>query len=121
MKYVVFTTKHHDGFGLFGSKAGNYNAGAVLRRDLAQEIVEAARAEGLRVGFYHSVIDWHHDQYAYQRSKQLPHPLHGKPYPNDKRDHAKYVEYLHGQVREREIHQSLAGVTSAPVRSTIRR
>ena len=35
------------------------------------------RAEGLRVGFYHSVIDWHHDQYEYARSKQLPHPLRG--------------------------------------------
>ena len=60
----------------------------------------AARAEGLRVGFYHSVIDWHHDQYAYARSKQLPHPLHGQPYPNGERDHAKYVDYLHAQVNE---------------------
>ena len=50
-RYVVFTTKHHDGFGLFASKAGDYNAGAVLHRDLAKEIVEAVRAEGLRVGF----------------------------------------------------------------------
>ena len=40
-----------------------------------------ARAEGLRVGFYHSVIDWHHDQYAYAKSKQLPHPLKASPIP----------------------------------------
>jgi alpha-L-fucosidase len=72
----------------------------VLRRDLAKEIVDAVRAEGLRVGFYHSVIDWHHDQYEYGRSQQLPHPLKGRPYPNGKRDHARYVEYMHAEVNE---------------------
>ena len=99
-KYVVFTTKHHEGFGLFDSKAGDYNAGAKLHRDLAKEIVDACHAEGLRVGFYHSLIDWHHDQYGYQKSQQLPHPLKGQPYPNGTRDHAKYVDYLHQQVGE---------------------
>lgn len=99
-KYLVFTSKHHDGFGLFNSKAGDYNAGHVLHRDLVKEIVEACRAEGLRVGFYHSVIDWHHDQYAYAKSKQLPHPLKGQPYPNGERDHAKYQAYLRQQVDE---------------------
>lgn len=99
-RYVVFTTKHHDGFALHDSKVGDYDAGSVLKRDLVKEIVDACRAEGLRVGFYHSVIDWHHDQYSYARSKQLPHPLRGKPYPNGQRDHAKYVDYLHAQVRE---------------------
>ena len=99
-RYLVFTTKHHEGFGLFDSKAGDYNAGAKLHRDLVKEIVEACRAEGLKVGFYHSVIDWHHDQYAYAKSKQLPHPLKGQPYPNGERDHSKYVDYLHKQVTE---------------------
>ncbi|MCM2369507.1 alpha-L-fucosidase [Aporhodopirellula aestuarii] len=99
-KYLVFTTKHHDGFGLFDSDAGDFNAGHVLQRDLAKEIVEACRAEGLKVGFYHSVIDWHHDQYEYALSKQLPHPLKGKPYPNGSRDHTKYQDYLHRQVDE---------------------
>ena len=99
-RYLVFTTKHHEGFALHDSKIGEYNAGAVLHRDLVKEIVEAARAEGLRVGFYHSVIDWHHDQYAYAKSKQLPHPLKGQPYPNGERTHSKYVDYLHAQVKE---------------------
>jgi alpha-L-fucosidase len=99
-RYLVVTSKHHDGFALHDSKAGKFHAGAVLRRDLLKEIVDAARAEGLRVGFYHSVIDWHHDQYEYARSKQLPHPLRGLPYPNGTRDHAKYVEHLHAQVNE---------------------
>ena len=99
-RYVVFTTKHHDGFALHDSKVSDYDAGSLLGRDLVKEIVEAVHAEGLRVGFYHSVIDWHHDQYAYARSKQLPHPLRGQPYPNGERDHAKYVAYLHGEVNE---------------------
>ncbi len=99
-KYLVVTSKHHEGFGLFDSKAGDYNAGHVLHRDLVKEIVEACRAEGLKVGFYHSVIDWHHDQYAYALSEQLPHPLKGQPYPNGERDHAKYLAYLHQQVDE---------------------
>lgn len=99
-RYLVFTSKHHDGFALHDSKVSDYDAGSVLNRDLVKEIVEAARAEGLKVGFYHSVIDWHHDQYEYALSKQLPHPLKGKPYPNGTRDHAKYQEFLHAQVDE---------------------
>lgn len=99
-RYVVFTSKHHEGFALHDSKVSDFDAGTVLGRDLTKEIVDAVRAEGLRVGFYHSVIDWHHDQYAYALSKQLPHPLKGKPYPNGQRDHAKYVDYLHAEVNE---------------------
>ena len=99
-RYVVFTTKHHDGFALHDSRVSDYDAGSVLKRDLAKEIVSALRAEGLRVGFYHSVIDWHHDQYEYARSKQLPHPLREQPYPNGTRDHRKYVAYLHAQAAE---------------------
>lgn len=103
-RYMVFTTKHHDGFALHDSKVSEFDAGTVLQRDLAKEIVEALRAEGLRVGFYHSVIDWHHDQYEYARSKQLPHPLKGQPYPNGARQHAKYLEYLHAEVGELVSH-----------------
>jgi alpha-L-fucosidase len=99
-RYLVFTTKHHEGFGLYASQFGDYNAGAKLNRDLVKEIVEACRAEGLRVGFYHSLIDWHHDQYDYPHAKGLPHPLAGKPSPNGPRDHSKYIDYLHNQVGE---------------------
>jgi alpha-L-fucosidase len=99
-RYLVFTTKHHDGFALHDSKVSDFDAGSKLNRDLVREIVDACRAEGLRVGFYHSVIDWHHDQYAYAKSAQLPHPLKGQPYTNGPRDHAKYLDYLHAEVRE---------------------
>ncbi len=99
-KYIVFTTKHHEGFSLHNSKFGDYNAGKLLNRDLVKEIVEAARAEGLKVGFYHSLIDWHFDQYDYTKAKGLPYPLAGKPSPNGPRDHSKYIDYLHAQVGE---------------------
>ena len=99
-RYLVFTTKHHDGFALHDSAVSDYDAGSVLHRDLVKEIVAAARAEGLKIGFYHSVIDWHHDQYAYAKSKQLPHPLRGQPYPNGERNHAQYLDYLHAEVKE---------------------
>ena len=98
--YVVFTTKHHEGFALHDSKVSDFDAGSILHRDLVQEIVTALRAEGLRVGFYHSVIDWHHDQYEYQRAEQLAHPLDGRAYGEAGRDHGKYVDYLHAQVEE---------------------
>ena len=99
-RYVVFTTKHHDGFALHDSKIGDYNAGSRLNRDLVKEIVEALRAEGLRVGFYHSMIDWHHDQYDYTLAKGLPYPGGNKSAMPGPRDQAKYIAYLHGQVDE---------------------
>lgn len=98
-RYIVFTTKHHDVFALHDSKVGDFNAGAVLGRDLVREIADAARGAGLRIGFYHSVIDWHHDQYDYSLSEQLPHPLRGND-PDPPRDHNIYIDYLHAQVEE---------------------
>lgn len=98
-KYIVFTTKHHEGFALHDSKFGDFNAGAKLHRDLVREIVEAARAEGLKVGFYHSLIDWHEADYDYTKAKGLPYPLSGIP-PSAPRHHSKYIDYLHAQVGE---------------------
>jgi len=61
MKYAVITVKHHDGFCMFDSKYTDYKAtNTPAGRDLIKEFVDAFRAEGLRVGFYYSLIDWHH-------------------------------------------------------------
>jgi len=100
MKYFVVTTKHHEGFCLWDSKLTDYKApNTPAGRDLLRPMVEAFRAKGLRVGFYHSLIDWHHDQYIIDR--------HYGPYRNADREamnktraQAKYAECLHGQVRE---------------------
>jgi len=87
MKYMVMTTKHHEGFCLFNSKHTNYCApkqGA--GRDLVREYVEAARAEGLRVGFYYSLMDWHHPDGA--RSAE------------DEAARGRFVDYTFGLIRE---------------------
>ncbi|MBN1347836.1 alpha-L-fucosidase [candidate division KSB1 bacterium] len=61
MKYMVMTTKHHEGFCLWDTKMTDYNAvKRGPRRDLVQEYVDACREFGLRVGFYYSLMDWHH-------------------------------------------------------------
>jgi len=99
-QYVVFTTKHHDGFALHDSKWTQYDAGDLLNRDLVREICDALRAEGLKVGFYHSVIDWHHPQYDFTRSKILAYPKRGREIAVTPRNHDRYIEFLHRQVDE---------------------
>ena len=99
MGYAVLTTKHHDGFCLFDTALTDYSAKTVCGRDLVAEFVEACRAEGLRVGLYHSLIDWHHPDFTVD----WVHPLRDEPSReelNRGRDMGRYREYLHGQVRE---------------------
>lgn len=102
MKYAVITSKHHEGFTLFDSKFTDYKAtNTPYGKDLLREWVEAFRAEGIKIGFYYSLIDWHHPDFTIDRI----HPLRqdsDKEYAklNKGRDMAKYREYLHNQVRE---------------------
>lgn len=100
MKYAVLTTKHHEGFCLFDSRYTDYKSTATkCGRDLVKEYVEAFRAEGLKVGFYYSLLDWHHPEYpAYG---DLYHPdRNNEKVKDENRDFGKYLDYLHGQVRE---------------------
>ncbi len=102
MKYAVITTKHHDGFCLFDSKYTDYKAtNTPAKRDLIREFVDAFRAEGLRVGFYYSLLDWHHPDYTIDRN----HPQSAttdEAYKklNKGRDMDKYQAYIKNQVRE---------------------
>jgi alpha-L-fucosidase len=65
MRYMVLTTKHHEGFCLWDSKACDFNAvRSGAKRDLLAEYVQAVRAEGLKVGFYYSLGDWRHPDWA---------------------------------------------------------
>lgn len=100
MKYSVLTTKHHDGFCLFDSDLTDFKAtNTPYGRDLVRPFVDAFRAEGLGVGFYHSLLDWHHPDYP-------PDAFH--PRIDDEawrkqaagRDIAAYRRYLFGQVEE---------------------
>ena len=86
-KYMVMTTKHHEGFCLFDTKTTNYCAPKqAAGRDLVKEYVEAARAEGLRVGFYYSLMDWHHPD--------------GARCADDEAARKRFVEYIHTHIRE---------------------
>ena len=100
MKYCVLTTKHHEGFCLFDSKFTDYKiTNTAFKRDLVREYVDAFRAEGLKVGFYYSLIDWHHPDFTLDQN----HPLWGvvKAEEFDKgRDMARYRKYMLDQVGE---------------------
>jgi alpha-L-fucosidase len=102
-RYVVLTSKHHEGFGLFDSAQTDYDAKSQIDRDIVREYAESCRKRGLKVGLYHSVIDWHHPSYDNTICPDLCYPagqaemLKKKNIP---RDHAAYQKYLHAQVRE---------------------
>jgi len=87
MKYMVLTSKHHEGFCNWDTKLTNYNAVQFgPKRDVIREFVEAARAEGLRCGFYYSLMDWHHPD--------------GARCQTDPAARRRFVDYTHGLIRE---------------------
>lgn len=87
MKYMVLTTKHHEGFCNFDTKLTDYCATKKgPGRDIVREYVEAARAEGLHVGFYYSLMDWHHPD--------------GARCATDEDARKRFVDYTHGLIRE---------------------
>lgn len=97
VKYIIITSKHHDGFGLWDSQVSGYDAVdfAPIHRDLLAELKAACDKYGVTLGFYHSIMDWHHPD------AQAPHyPTYNtgdKSNPNFQR----YVEnYLKPQVKE---------------------
>jgi alpha-L-fucosidase len=100
MRYVVLTTKHHEGFCLWDSDLTDYKStNTPYGKDLIGPYVEAVRAAGLKVGFYHSLLDWHHPDFAVDDF----HPLRSRENVdeiNAGRAGNRYREYLHGQVRE---------------------
>lgn len=99
MKYAVITTKHHEGFAMWDSQVTDYKVtNTPIGRDLLKEWVDAFRAEGIRIGFYHSVIDWHHPDYIVDDIH--PRRNDDRAALNAGRNMANYTAYLHAQVRE---------------------
>jgi alpha-L-fucosidase len=102
MRYVVLTAKHHEGFCLFDTKFTDYKAtNTPYGKDVIKEYVEAFRSEGLKIGFYYSLIDWHHPDYTIDKY----HPLRQESDSaytrlNKGKDMNKYREYIKNQVRE---------------------
>jgi len=96
----VLTTKHHDGFAMWPTALTDWSiARTPYRGDLVGEFVEACRAEGLRVGLYHSLSDWHHPDYPAFTEADLPYAFIGYRRA-DPEAWERYLEVLHGQVRE---------------------
>jgi len=100
MKYAVLTAKHHEGFCLFDSEYTDYKStNTPCGRDLVREYVDAFRAEGLKVGFYYSLIDWHHPEFPIDRHH--PRQFDENAAELDRgRDVRKYAEYMRNQVTE---------------------
>jgi len=84
MRYMVFTTKHHDGFCNFDTKLTDYkitSPESPYQKDIVKQLADACHAGGIQWGIYYSPPDWHHPDYRTE-------------------NHPKYIEYLHGQLRE---------------------
>ena len=100
MKYAVLTAKHHEGFCLFDSKYTEYKStNTSFGRDIVKEYADAFRAEGIRVGLYYSLIDWHHPDFTID----WMHPRHNDENArelNEGRDVKRYAEYMRNQVTE---------------------
>jgi alpha-L-fucosidase len=95
MKYIVITSKHHDGFGLWDSKVSDYDVMASsFKRDILKELSQACENEGLVLCFYHSIMDWHHPD---AQGPNYPRYNGGPANPNFPR----YVEtYMKPQLKE---------------------
>jgi alpha-L-fucosidase len=97
MKYIVITSKHHDGFCMFDTKLTGYNIvqATPFKRDPMKELSAACRAAGLKFCFYYSVPDWHSSDFPAKYSQR---GFHGAPNPDADLD--RYVAYVKGQIRE---------------------
>jgi alpha-L-fucosidase len=97
MKYLVITSKHHDGFCMYDSKLTDYDImqATPFGRDPMKELAAACHEAGLKFCFYYSVVDWHHPEFP---AKYSQNGFHGNPNPNA--DLEEYVAYMKGQVRE---------------------
>jgi len=82
MKYLVFTSKHHDGFSMFDSQLTDYKiTNSPFKRDVVKELADACHKAGLKLGYYYSPPDWYHPDYRTE-------------------NHSRYIRFLHGQLRE---------------------
>jgi alpha-L-fucosidase len=102
-KYLVFTAKHHDGFCMWNTKLTDYNVveATPFGRDPLQELAVECDRQGVTLGVYYSVKDWHHPQYPTlytRRTKQHPDGFHG--FPNPEANFLEYLDYMQSQLRE---------------------
>jgi alpha-L-fucosidase len=117
-QYVVFTARHHAGYSMFHSQHSDFGVEhGPFGRDITREFIDAIRAEGIRVGLYYSLPDWHHPDYPAFEQADLPYPLEhwpaaglpeneGKPIRDDRHRRpspdqwGRFQDYLRGQLTE---------------------
>jgi alpha-L-fucosidase len=93
MKYIVITSKHHEGFNMFASKYSDYNImNTPFHRDPMKELAAACKKQGIKFCFYHSIMDWHHPDYLPRRGWE--------DRPVDGADFRRFVQYLRNEVTQ---------------------
>ena len=93
MKYIVITSKHHDGFSLFDSKYSDFDVMSTpFQTDIMDELATACRKYGLKICWYYSIMDWHHPDYLPRRSWESR--------PADGAQYERYVSYMKNQLKE---------------------
>lgn len=94
MKYIVITSKHHDGFCLFDSKYTDYDVMSTpFRRDILKELSDVCRVNGIKMCWYHSIMDWHHPDYLPRRPWEKDRSVEGA-------DFDRYITHMKNQLRE---------------------
>ncbi|MBM3435414.1 MAG: hypothetical protein FJY07_04245 [Bacteroidetes bacterium] len=94
MKYIVITSKHHDGFCLFDSKESDFDVMSTpFKRDILNELSEACREEGVKMCWYHSIMDWHHPDYLPRRGWETDRSTEGA-------DLNRYISHMKAQLKE---------------------
>jgi alpha-L-fucosidase len=94
MKYIVITSKHHDGFCLFSSELTDYDVmdATPFKRDIMKELADECHKQGIKICWYHSIMDWHHPDYLPRRNWETRSA--------ENADFDRYVAYMKGQVKE---------------------
>jgi alpha-L-fucosidase len=93
MKYIVITSKHHEGFSLWPSKEGDFHVGLTpYRKDLLKPLAEECKKAGIKLGFYYSILDWHHPDYLPRTAWDSRNPNSGNV--------ARYKTFLRAQLKE---------------------
>ena len=94
MKYIIITSKHHDGFALWNSEISDFDVMATpFQRDILKELAEACKDAGIKLGFYHSIMDWHHPDYLPRRNWEINRSTEGA-------DYDRYVDFMKSQLEE---------------------
>lgn len=96
MKYITVTTRHHDGFAMFNTKASDWNIVDRTRykKDIIKQLADECHKQGIKIFFYYSHLDWHHPDYFPRgnTAREL-----GRP---EKGDWPKYIDFINAQLRE---------------------